>query len=435
MKKLILIITLLIIPSLCWSAESTIYGSSSGSQTPWTSNIAGAGYKLSDTTINLKAGTATALTAPLKFTSGTLMTTPEIGAMEFLGDTWCGTVTTGAVRKNFLFSDGSAALLTSFPTLNQDTTGKSAKTDALNSATTVVNVASATAPSLGQVLTATSSTAATWQTPPAVTSVTGTAPIASSGGTTPAISLNDAGVTYAKIQNVSATDKILGRVTAGAGVVEEIATTGTGDVVRGTSPTITTPIITTIVPGADFTISQNSAAGVFRSVEAGALNNSLLLKAGNLGVGTSTFGTSARAVFALTTFTAPTTSPADMVQLYSQDLVTAGKAGLKLREEGGIITSIGHHVNRIGGTAPALTSCGTSPTIATGSDDHAGIFTIGATGTGCVITFATAYTNVPSCIVIAETASNFTSLTKTASAITVVGSPGIFNYRCVGLGE
>jgi hypothetical protein len=33
------------------------------------------------------------------------------------------------------------------------------------------------------------------------------------------------------MQNVSATDKILGRVSSGAGVVEEIATTGTGNVV------------------------------------------------------------------------------------------------------------------------------------------------------------------------------------------------------------
>jgi hypothetical protein len=55
-----------------------------------------------------------------------------------------------------------------------------------------------------------------------VTSVTGTAPIASSGGTTPAISLNDAGVTYAKIQNVSATSRVLGRISASPGVVEEL---------------------------------------------------------------------------------------------------------------------------------------------------------------------------------------------------------------------
>ena len=50
-----------------------------------------------------------------------------------------------------------------WPTFNQDTTGKSAKTDALNSATTAVNVSSATAPTAGQILTATSGTAATWQ--------------------------------------------------------------------------------------------------------------------------------------------------------------------------------------------------------------------------------------------------------------------------------
>ncbi|MGV1012653.1 MAG: beta strand repeat-containing protein, partial [Flavobacterium sp.] len=53
--------------------------------------------------------------------------------------------------------------------------------------------------------------------------------------------IKDANVTYAKIQNVSATDKVLGRVSTGAGVIEEIATTGSGNVVRATSPTLATP--------------------------------------------------------------------------------------------------------------------------------------------------------------------------------------------------
>jgi hypothetical protein len=57
--------------------------------------------------------------------------------------------------------------------------------------------------------------------------------------------ITDANVTYTKIQNVSATDKVLGRVTAGAGVVEEIATTGSGNVVRATSPTLVTPALGT----------------------------------------------------------------------------------------------------------------------------------------------------------------------------------------------
>jgi hypothetical protein len=54
--------------------------------------------------------------------------------------------------------------------------------------------------------------------------------------------VKDANITYAKIQNV-ATGKVLGRVSANAGVVEEIATTGTGDVVRATSPTLVTPTL------------------------------------------------------------------------------------------------------------------------------------------------------------------------------------------------
>ena len=42
------------------------------------------------------------------------------------------------------------------------------------------------------------------------------------------VTLTDGSVTYAKIQDVSATDKILGRSTAGAGVVEEITCTSAG---------------------------------------------------------------------------------------------------------------------------------------------------------------------------------------------------------------
>ena len=87
-----------------------------------------------------------------------------------------------------------ADLAGTVPTWNQDTTGTAAKANALNSATTVVNVSSSTAPTLGQVLTATSGTAATWQTPApgGVTSVTATSPIASSGGATPDISISQA---------------------------------------------------------------------------------------------------------------------------------------------------------------------------------------------------------------------------------------------------
>lgn len=55
--------------------------------------------------LTLKAGTATASTAPLKFTSGTLNTTAEAGAVEFLTDAFYGTITTGAARKGIVLDD------------------------------------------------------------------------------------------------------------------------------------------------------------------------------------------------------------------------------------------------------------------------------------------------------------------------------------------
>ncbi len=48
------------------------------------------------------------------------------------------------------------------------------------------------------------------------------------GGTAAAPTIANDAITYAKMQNVSATDKVLGRSTAGAGDVEEIACTAAG---------------------------------------------------------------------------------------------------------------------------------------------------------------------------------------------------------------
>lgn len=61
--------------------------------------------------LHLKAGTLTAGTSPLKFSSGTSMTTAEAGAVEFTTDNLYFTITTGAARKGFVFDDGT--LLTS----------------------------------------------------------------------------------------------------------------------------------------------------------------------------------------------------------------------------------------------------------------------------------------------------------------------------------
>ncbi len=71
-----------------------------------TDNAANGGHK----TITVRAGTTAAATAPLKFTSGSLMTSAEAGAVEFLSDRLYFTQTTSTTRKVIAaFDDASGA--------------------------------------------------------------------------------------------------------------------------------------------------------------------------------------------------------------------------------------------------------------------------------------------------------------------------------------
>jgi hypothetical protein len=71
-----------------------------------TNNPLNGGHK----TVTIRAGTATAGTAPLKLTSGTLLSSPETGAVEFNTDNVYFTITTGSVRKKVaLYDDTSGA--------------------------------------------------------------------------------------------------------------------------------------------------------------------------------------------------------------------------------------------------------------------------------------------------------------------------------------
>jgi len=72
-----------------------------------TGNI-GIGTTTPSARLHLPAGTATAGTSPLKFTSGVLMTNPSVGAMEFVNDTLSFTITTDAARKTIAFLESPA---------------------------------------------------------------------------------------------------------------------------------------------------------------------------------------------------------------------------------------------------------------------------------------------------------------------------------------
>jgi hypothetical protein len=85
-------------------------------------------------------------------------------------------------------------------------------------------------------------------------------------------------------------------------------------------------------------------------------------------------------------------------------------------------------------TAPALTTCGTSPSIS--GTDTAGAVTMGSgSPTGCVITFNVAYKTAPYCIVqwqATPLASQYYSVSTTAITLTQTGtSSNVVNYLCV----
>ena len=82
-------------------------------------------------TVTLRPGTTTAATAPLKFTSGPLLTNPEAGAVEFLDDTYYATTTTGPARKTLAFSEDVLKLNQS----SQQTTSGTFKLAALSIST------------------------------------------------------------------------------------------------------------------------------------------------------------------------------------------------------------------------------------------------------------------------------------------------------------
>ena len=105
-------------------------------------------------------------------------------------------------------------------------------------------------------------------------------------GTIATADIANSAITYAKIQNVAA-DKVLGRVSANAGVVEEIATTGSGHVVRATSPTLVTPILGVATATSINGLIPTAAATGF-TIEGGTVSKKLTVSGDATVIGTNT---------------------------------------------------------------------------------------------------------------------------------------------------
>lgn len=140
----------------------------------------------------------------------------NINAATILANAATNLNTASAICKRDASGNFSAGNITATLIGNAST---SSTTSALSSATTTINVSSATAPTSGQILTATSGTAATWQNPAAVNAINQLTGDVTAG---PASGSQSVASTVAKIQGTTIS-----------------GTTGTGNVVFSTAPTLT----------------------------------------------------------------------------------------------------------------------------------------------------------------------------------------------------
>lgn len=99
--------------------------------------------------------------------------------------------------------------------------------------------------------------------------------------------------------------------------------------------------------------------------------------------------------------------------------------------------TLGGHVKSAPTTAaPALSTCGTGPTIQAGASDMTGRLVTGSGATTCTITFGATYTVAPACVVAAEVATQPT-WTVSATAITFATSIAstAYHYACFAIGS
>lgn len=233
-----------------------------------------------------------------------------------------------------------------------------------------------------------------------------------------------------------ATPAMAQMVTGGAAA--SAATTGTGSVVLSISPNINGPAFVTNSPVLDNAISLKSkdSGGTARAIIQMFSDNKTYVDGGTAGlqlrdnnqgntIGTSDGAGNFNFANTLTMNNAKILQWKDsggtarsVLQMFSDNktYLEGGASGGVFRTNNGSATwltvdagaskvlgqfgaaaGIPVHLSTAQTTAPALTSCGTTPAI-TGTDT-AGIVTMGTSATGCVITFNQAYVAAPFCVV------------------------------------
>jgi hypothetical protein len=250
-------------------------------------------------TLHLKAGTTAAQTAPLKLTDGSLLTTPEDGAMEYSTDKLYFTRMTGPTR-------GEIAVWNLAPTSGRVifTTTNGRLND--NSLFTYSQANQA----LGVGLTTPTRTIHARQSDTVDNAVVPTL-------------ILDHTLTAGSLTNGM-----------GTGIEFKLAN------LTGAAFSAVYTDVTAASEDIKFVWSLTAAGAAYASkMELSSTGN--LWVSGNIGVNTNTFGTNAVGVLCIKNGTIPSSSPADSIQLYAEDI--AASSELKVRDEAGNITTLSPH--------------------------------------------------------------------------------------------
>lgn len=143
--------------------------------------------------------------------------------------TLASNVTTNANLTGEVTSIGNATTVTTNAVITKPLTGYTSTTGVISASDNILTAIG----KLDGNITANSNATHTGE-------VTGATNLTITNGAVSSAKIATSAVSLDKIQDV-ATNTVLGRATGGTGVLEQIATTGTGNVVRATSPTLVTP--------------------------------------------------------------------------------------------------------------------------------------------------------------------------------------------------